>query len=137
MLIFMNEKRNHLTLWSILKSIGKQIKDNLFQLIRIYPQFQGRHFTFEYKINMMLFGNDSKLSMIWRTKGTISICSIRNFILFFCILRKSRIWFTKRSIRSVLRSTTCNCSRTSSGKVLFFKTYSTGPAINVSGVRSS
>ena len=61
MFIFMNEKRNHLTLWSILESIGKQIEDNLFQLIRIYPQFQGRHFTFEYKINMMLFGQRFKI----------------------------------------------------------------------------
>ena len=61
MFIFMNEKRNHLTMWSILESIGKQIEDNLFQLIRIYPQFQGRHFTFEYKINMMLFGQRFKI----------------------------------------------------------------------------
>ena len=100
MFIFMNEKRNHLTLWSILESIGKQIEDNLFQLIRIYPQFQGRHFTFEYKINMMLFGQRFKIihDMVYKRNNIYLLYTQLHLIFLYFAEIKNLVHQAKHTV---------------------------------------
>ena len=100
MFIFMNEKRNHLTLWSILESIGKQIEDNLFQLIRIYPQFQGRHFTFEYKINMMLFSQRFKIihDMVYKRNNIYLLYTQLHLIFLYFAEIKNLIHQAKHTV---------------------------------------
>ena len=100
MFIFMNEKRNHLTMWSILESIGKQIEDNLFQLIRIYPQFQGRHFTFEYKINMMLFSQRFKIihDMVYKRNNIYLLYTQLHLIFLYFAEIKNLIHQAKHTV---------------------------------------
>ena len=53
----MDEQLNHLSVRSILESIGKQVENNLFILIRIYPQIKFRLFRLKQEVYMMLLGH--------------------------------------------------------------------------------
>ena len=55
--ILTDKNRNHLPVRRIFKSIGKQVKHNLLQLIRIHPKIKMFLFRLKQEINPVLFGD--------------------------------------------------------------------------------
>lgn len=119
-----------------LKVLESRLKIIFFNLFVFIYSFKEGILFLNIKLIWCFLVSDLKLFMIWCIKGIIFICFICNFILFFCILWKLRIWFIKWSIWLVLCFIICNCLCILFGKVLFFRIYFIGFVINVSGVWS-
>ena len=117
-----------------LESRLKNIFSNLSRSIHIYSSLQSVS-----TLQSICFSSATnwKLSVILRSRAIISLSSTNNFIFLFCIFRKSNIWFTNRSMRSVFLCTKVRCSRALDERGSFSSISVTGLAISVSGVRSS